>query len=103
MRADQPIDQLTALEKQHRRNTLNLKLAGGLRVVIDIQLCNAITSLCFSRKLFHDWTNHPAWPTPWRPTVQQDDAGTVQDLLRKILVGDNHWLSGICGMGRRGC
>ena len=42
------------------------------------------------RELIHDRTNHPARPTPWRPTVKQDESGNTQDITLKGVVRNGY-------------
>ena len=101
LRPNDPINEFSILEDKHGGNTLNLKLACGARILINIQFCDAITSLRFGGQLFHDRANHAAWPTPLGPAVQQNDSLTVNYFLRKRLVSYCQWLVGTGGSNRQ--
>src|SRR3989442_9540006 len=61
---DNPVNQLSVLEDQHRGNTLNLKLGSDSRVFINIKFGNPISSGRFRSQLIHYWAHHSAGSAP---------------------------------------
>jgi hypothetical protein len=75
--ANNSIHKFSVLENEHGRNTLNLKLSGRPRILIYIQLCDAIAAIRLGSQLLHDWTNHATGSTPGSPGVEQDWGATA--------------------------
>src|SRR5262249_40402406 len=67
--ADQTINKLPVLEYQHGGNAVDLIFRSSDRILIHIQLGNAIAPLRFRGQLLHDWSNHATRRTPLSPTV----------------------------------
>lgn len=85
-RANEPVNQFPIFEDEHCRNTLDLKLCRGSRILVNVEFSDAIAAVGFGGKLLHDGPYHATWPTPWRPTVQEHGSAIVQHIPPKGII-----------------
>jgi hypothetical protein len=89
LRANKPVNKFSVLEDEHGGNTLNLEFSRRARVLIDIQLGNAVTTVRLGSELFHDWANHAAGAAPGSPAIKQDrPAVAFQHFALKSCISD---------------
>ena len=78
---------LTILEDQNGRDTADAVFHGYLRIMIHIELSNRDLIGVIMREFLNDWTDHPAWTTPFGPKVYNRNA-TFQGLFLKIRISE---------------
>jgi hypothetical protein len=72
LRSNDAVDKAAIFEDKHGGNTLYLKLRSGARILIDVQLRDAVSTICLRSQLLHNWSNHATRSTPGSPGVDKD-------------------------------
>lgn len=85
LRADYLINQLAVFEYEQGGDAADVELRGGARVFIYVEFGDLIAALRFSGELIEKWRQHPAWPAPFGPGVDENGfrAGSADDLGRE--------------------
>ena len=87
--ANQLADVLPSLEQKNRRNTANAKLAGNIRIAIDIDLAHLDLSRLFMGDLLDRRPEGPIRTLPCRPKIDKDRERSFKHLL--VEVGITHF------------
>src|SRR5690606_16112500 len=86
--ADLHVSRFAALEQDHGRDGADAILAGGTRVLIDIELDDLDLAGQFGRELAEHGRNCAPWPAPLSPAAPTDGLVGVEDFLAKIGIGN---------------
>jgi hypothetical protein len=89
LHADETVDELTVFKEEHGGYARDLKARCDLRVLVNVQLRDAILPLRLGRKLIHHRTDDAARSTPRRPTINQHRLSSRrQHLAFESLISD---------------
>src|SRR5437588_9892485 len=88
LRADDALDRLSVLVDEERGDALYAERGGGLRVLVNVELGDAVATARLRRKLFERGRDHTARAAPRGPTVEQHGprGRRLDDLARESRV-----------------
>ena len=79
--ADDGVELLAIFEDHNGGNAANAILASDIRRFVGVELYSLHLALVLTRELIDQRCDHAAWPTPWRPEVNQHWHIRVQHLV----------------------